>query len=251
MKEFAGFVFDLDKTAIPNGALTVESQGLIRAFSDLPEDVIAIAATGRVPEIALTITRALGLKHDSVVANGALIVDSQTGEHWWERLLTEDKVMQITSIGKSYNYRMFLAGDDLSVHLTANEQTPRTVSAVFFNDVPMDDAEKIREQVLGIDGVNCYLSPAYGGGINEYDINIGNIEAQKHVALEVLFGKYAVNGSQMIGIGDGINDVELFSVVGHKVAVANAHPQLIELADEVVSSQEDDGLAEVVRRFHR
>jgi hydroxymethylpyrimidine pyrophosphatase-like HAD family hydrolase len=60
---------------------------------------------------------------------------------------------------------------------------------------------------------------------------------------------YAIDASKMIGVGDGLNDLELFEAVGYRIAVANADPQLIEQADEVVSSQADDGLAEVARRF--
>lgn len=53
----------------------------------------------------------------------------------------------------------------------------------------------------------------------------------------------------MIGIGDGISNQGLIEAVGHRVAVANTHPQLIEKADEVEASQEDGGLAEIARRF--
>ncbi len=251
MTEFDGFVFDIDKTAVPNGAQSVESQTLRDAFAALPKEVIGIAATGRTLEAALPITRALDLRHESVIANGALIVDSQTGESWWERLLSEDQMTDIINIGRTYPYQLYIAGDGLDSFRTAREQEARATSAAFLKDIPLDVAEVLKAQLLNINGVSAYLSPAWGGGEGEFDINIGNIEARKHFALEALFGKYAIDASKMIGVGDGVNDMELFEAVGYRVAVANAHPQLIEMADEVVASQEEDGLAEVVRRFYR
>lgn len=251
MSEFTGFVFDIDKTAVPNGAQSVESFVLREAFSQLPDEVIAIAATGRSPEFALPITQALNLKHESVVANGALIVDSQSGEPWWKRLLSVDQLASIIAVSRPHDYRLWLTGDPKDEYRTAAQQQARDTAGAFITDVPAEIAHDIHARLIEIPEVNAYLSPAWGGGENHFDINIGHTEARKHNALEALFGKYAIDGSKMIGVGDGINDVELFSVVGHKVAVANAHPQLIELADEVVSSQEDDGLAEIVRRFHR
>ena len=249
MVEFQGFVFDIDKTAVPNGAQTVESLVLRDAFASLPEDVIAIAATGRSPEFALPITRALSLKHESVVANGALIINSLTGAPWWERLLTENQVAGVITICKPYDYRLWLTGDPKDERLNASQQKSRPSAGAFLTDVPAEIAHDVHARLINIPGVNAYLSPSWGGGINELDINIGNTEARKHIALEVLFGKYAIDASKMIGIGDGINDLDLFEAVGYRVAVANAHPLLIEKADEVVTSQEEDGLAEVVRRF--
>ena len=249
MSKYSGFVFDIDKTAVPNGALTVESEALKDAFAALPEEVIAIAATGRSLEFALPITQALNLKHESVVANGALIVDSQTGASSWERLLSASQVASILEVCRPHDYGLYLSGDEPGSIRAASEQSVRITAAAFLTKVPAKVAHDVHAQILEIPGVSAYLSPAWGGAEDTFDINMGNIEAKKHNALNVLYGKYAINASKMIGVGDGLNDLELFEAVGYKIAVANAHPLLIEQADEVVSSQEDDGLAEVVRRF--
>jgi len=45
------------------------------------------------------------------------------------------------------------------------------------------------------------------------------------------------------------NDIELLRWAGLGVAVANAHPSLIEAADEVTASNDDDGVAIVVERL--
>lgn len=251
MSEFRGFVFDIDRTAVPNGAQSVESIALRAAFTELPEDIIAIAATGRAPEITLPLTRNLKLLHESVVANGALVIHSQTGKVMWQRLLSEKQSGQIIEICKPYDYQLYFGGDGLSTRRTAREQVARAIASAYLKDVPAESAHAILEELRGLDGVDVYLSPAWGGAVNTFDLNIGHREAKKHNALLWLYDKYELQSSDMIGIGDGINDIELFSVVGHKVAVANAEATLLKQADEVVASQEKDGLADVVRRFHR
>ena len=45
------------------------------------------------------------------------------------------------------------------------------------------------------------------------------------------------------------NDIEMLSWAGRGVAVANAHPDVLAIADEVTSSNDDDGVAEVLERF--
>jgi hydroxymethylpyrimidine pyrophosphatase-like HAD family hydrolase len=52
----------------------------------------------------------------------------------------------------------------------------------------------------------------------------------------------------VIAFGDMPNDLQLLGWAGHGVAVANAHPTLLEAADEVTASNDDDGVAIVIER---
>lgn len=51
-----------------------------------------------------------------------------------------------------------------------------------------------------------------------------------------------------IAFGDMPNDLPMFSRSGYGVAMADAHPELRAAADEVTSSNEEDGVAEVLER---
>ena len=51
---------------------------------------------------------------------------------------------------------------------------------------------------------------------------------------------------EVIGVGDADNDVHLFKGVGHKVAMGNGTERLKSLADEVIGSVDNDGLAELI-----
>jgi hydroxymethylpyrimidine pyrophosphatase-like HAD family hydrolase len=46
-----------------------------------------------------------------------------------------------------------------------------------------------------------------------------------------------------------LNDLPMLAWAGHGVAVANAHPDVIDAADEVTASNEDDGVAVVLERL--
>jgi len=52
-----------------------------------------------------------------------------------------------------------------------------------------------------------------------------------------------------MAIGDGINDVDLLQAVGMPVAVANAIPEAKAVAKAVVSSNDEDGVAEAIEWF--
>jgi hydroxymethylpyrimidine pyrophosphatase-like HAD family hydrolase len=47
----------------------------------------------------------------------------------------------------------------------------------------------------------------------------------------------------VVVFGDMPNDIPMLSWAGRAVAVANAHPTVKEVADEVTASNDDDGVA--------
>jgi hydroxymethylpyrimidine pyrophosphatase-like HAD family hydrolase len=51
---------------------------------------------------------------------------------------------------------------------------------------------------------------------------------------------------QTVAFGDGENDVELLEWAGFGVAVANAHPRVLAVADWVCPSAAEEGVAQVV-----
>jgi hydroxymethylpyrimidine pyrophosphatase-like HAD family hydrolase len=52
-----------------------------------------------------------------------------------------------------------------------------------------------------------------------------------------------------VAFGDMPNDLPLFGWAGWACAVANSHPDVLEAADEVVPSNNDDGVARTVQRL--
>ncbi|MFK3729151.1 HAD-IIB family hydrolase [Streptomyces sp. NPDC088090] len=56
-------------------------------------------------------------------------------------------------------------------------------------------------------------------------------------------------GAETVSFGDMPNDVPLLALAGHGVAVANAHPALRAVADEIAPGHEEDGVAAVLERL--
>jgi hydroxymethylpyrimidine pyrophosphatase-like HAD family hydrolase len=52
----------------------------------------------------------------------------------------------------------------------------------------------------------------------------------------------------VLAFGDMPNDLAMLAWAGRAVAVANAHSDVIAAADEVTSSNDEDGVARVVER---
>ena len=53
----------------------------------------------------------------------------------------------------------------------------------------------------------------------------------------------------MVAFGDMPNDLPMLAWAGRAVAVANAHPEVLAVADEVTASNDEDGVALVLERL--
>lgn len=71
----------------------------------------------------------------------------------------------------------------------------------------------------------------------------------KGTGLARLAGELGVASVDVLAVGDMPNDLSMLRWAGHGVAMANAHPTVLEAADEVTARNSEDGLALVVERW--
>jgi hydroxymethylpyrimidine pyrophosphatase-like HAD family hydrolase len=71
----------------------------------------------------------------------------------------------------------------------------------------------------------------------------------KSTTLARLAGDLGLTAADVVAFGDHVTDVAMVAWAGHGVAVANAHPAVIAVADEVCPSNDDDGVATVLERI--
>jgi HAD superfamily hydrolase (TIGR01484 family) len=68
----------------------------------------------------------------------------------------------------------------------------------------------------------------------------------KATGLSLAARRLGVKAANTIAFGDMPNDIPMFAWAAHSVAMANAHDELKAVADEVTSSNEEDGIAVVL-----
>ncbi|MFH9069199.1 HAD family hydrolase [Streptomyces alboflavus] len=71
----------------------------------------------------------------------------------------------------------------------------------------------------------------------------------KATGLSLAARRLGVKAADTIAFGDMPNDIPMFAWSAHGVAMANAHEDLKAVADEVTSSNEEDGIAAVLERL--
>lgn len=80
-------------------------------------------------------------------------------------------------------------------------------------------------------------------------IDILNKSAGKGNALKKIQAKYGLKPEECMAFGDYLNDKEMLENVGISYAMANAHPEILQVAKYKAPSNEEGGVIRVIRRY--
>jgi hydroxymethylpyrimidine pyrophosphatase-like HAD family hydrolase len=80
-------------------------------------------------------------------------------------------------------------------------------------------------------------------------LEIGAAGVSKASGLAVLCERQGIDAGEVLAFGDMPNDLAMLQWAGRSVAVANAHSEVIATADEVTSSNDEGGVAQVLERL--
>ena len=77
-----------------------------------------------------------------------------------------------------------------------------------------------------------------------FDPSVNKWEGIKHVA-----ARHGIDPSQIIAVGDDVNDLHMIQHAGLGVAMGNGRPEAKALAKRIIGSNKDDGLAEFLEEL--
>ncbi len=80
-------------------------------------------------------------------------------------------------------------------------------------------------------------------------IHITNTDVSKGNAMLKLCKFLKIERKETVAIGDKVNDISMIKMAGLGVAMRNASDEIKQIADMVTSSNEENGVAEVLERI--
>ncbi|MFK0023380.1 HAD family hydrolase [Streptomyces sp. NPDC090798] len=112
----------------------------------------------------------------------------------------------------------------------------------------------VQHPTLSDDELAAVAAKVAGGLVGVTMAGAGIVELlplglSKATGLSLAARRLGVKAADTIAFGDMPNDIPMFAWAAHSVAMANAHDELKAVADEVTSSNEEDGIAVVLERL--
>jgi HAD superfamily hydrolase (TIGR01484 family) len=253
---------DLDGTLLRTDGTVSRRTCEAMAAAEAAGIVLALV-TGRPPRWMGPVAEATGHHGISVCANGALLYDLHTETVVGSTLLEQDAALRavaalraaapgltfaaefVPGFGHEASYRHGWELGEVEIRVGAAEDIlDRPVSKLLARHPTMgcDDLLALAVEALGPD-------VAVTSSSKEALLEISAGGVTKASALAGLAGRAGIPAAEVVAFGDMPNDLPMLAWAGRAVAVANAHPEVLALADEVTGSNDEDGVALVLERL--
>ncbi|MGW3355811.1 HAD family hydrolase [Streptomyces bungoensis] len=260
---YALIATDLDGTLL-RGDDTVSDRSLAALRRAARAGARHLVVTGRPAPRVRPLLEGLGCTGLAVCGQGAQVYDAAAGRLVWSVRL--DREQAETALGKieAEVGQVYAAVDEDGVDgLTLIEPGYRmphpTLPAVRVgrrDDLWRRPLSKVllRHPTLCDDELAAVARSVVGSLATVTMSGPGTVELQpcgvtKATGLALAADRLGIAPGRALAFGDMPNDVPMFDWAAHGVAMANAHPELKAVADEVTTTNEDDGVAVVLERL--
>ncbi|GGL73949.1 hydrolase [Streptomyces fumigatiscleroticus] len=254
---------DLDGTLL-RGDDTLSDRSLAALARAARAGARHLVVTGRPAPRVRSLLADLGCGGLAVCGQGAQLYDAAAGRLLWS--VTLDRELAETALGKieAEVGQVYAAVDQDGVDgLTLIEPGYRmphpTLPAVRVgrrDELWAEPISKVllRHPALSDDELAATARDVVGSLATVTMSGPGTVELQpwgvtKATGLALAAGRLGLGPRQTVAFGDMPNDIPMFDWAAHGVAMANAHPELKAVADEITLSNEDDGIAVVLERL--
>jgi Cof subfamily protein (haloacid dehalogenase superfamily) len=254
---------DLDDTLLDDDlTISLENRTAIQMAGQL--GVKIILASGRMAQSMKPYSKELKLEQPIIAYNGAVVYDilmERTLDHY---PVPRELALELIPIirGAGIHLNVYLQDELYMEKITdwgrayaaSCSVTPRLVEDVsrLVNEGPhkMLAIGVITE----IERLQGFLEERFRGRLDFTRSKPNYLEilcpgVSKGSALQRLVTRWGIDRSEVIAIGDALNDLEMITWAGIGVAMENAVPQVKESADFIATDNNHHAVAEVIRRF--
>ncbi len=271
------FISDLDKTLLnDNAQLSAYAKDELNQM--IQDGLHFTIATARGHLSATEILKGLKIQLPIVVANGSFITDYQTGKVLMLQQIQDninEEILRILTSLEIYPYVSSFDGEKSIIshslinnkgsnwyleELLRTKDPRRTELKNIFHSLEnkiisltaIHNESKIKEayQILSSRfenelEIHYYENPYHKGW---FWMSIHDINATKKSGIEKLNKMMGYSPEKLTVFGDNVNDIPMFELSKHKIAVANAIDELKNMATHICNSNEEHGVVEYIKK---
>lgn len=245
--KYKALICDVNGTLMINKIDGIPSKRVSRAINQAKKVVHVGIASARPFIHADHLFKHLKLKGPSIVLGGSLIVDAYSKKILNEKPLNKNEFAQICKVL-----------NELKLPFYVNELKKQTLFSDSFklSSNPLDIyvpkltesvANALKKSFSHLSSLDVHKATDWES--NMFAVGIRNIKANKEHAILEVARLLKIKREEIIGVGDGHNDLSLLMACGLKVAMGNAVDDIKSIADYIAPPVEKDGLVDVIEKF--
>jgi HAD superfamily hydrolase (TIGR01484 family) len=246
---------DLDGTLLhTDGTLSDRTRAAVQAVQ--AAGILVVIATARPPRWAHDLDDVIGDHGIVICSNGAFVYDVRGRRIVSERPLAADAVLRMVEALRAAIPGVAFAVESaagfgrepsyVDQHVSPPDTLVRDIADLLdplpgklLARRPDLDGEEFLRRVTEVVGEEALVAYSGAGGLAE----ISAAGVTKAACLSEWAAARGVGADRVWAFGDMPNDVPMLRWAGTSFAVANAHDEVLAVADHVVASNDDDGVA--------
>ncbi|RKS95524.1 hypothetical protein BC952_1214 [Flavobacterium limicola] len=256
-------VLDMDDTLL-NDNHTISNENKVMLSKARELGVHIVLASGRPTPAMIAYAKELQLDNSYMISyNGAVITDLKEDKIIFEQTLTQEQIHELYDYSLKSETHIITYVDGKIVSETDSEyiEIEKNITGLEHNKVI-----SFKEEVQS-SAVKCILleEPSYLKEVEKdlkaamphlsvsmskpFFLEVAQNGIDKGASIKFLAEKLNILQSEIIAVGNAGNDLTMIEYAGLGVWVDNVDPELRDKGDFIVASNNNHGVAEVVRRF--
>lgn len=247
--QYKALFIDVDDTLVLHGMDNLPTERVTNAISRLKKQGIHVGlATSRPLHAVGAIIEHLHLVGLCVISGGTQIYDPLHKKIVHEVLLPKPAIPEVLTVAKESSLKVgyFDGNKDTVLHDFELSSTERVI-AMYLPEVDLQCVEEVERTLQKIRNIALHRMLSWNKLYGWIDVT--NADATKAHGVQTVAHLLNLKTEEIVGVGDGYNDVPLFDAVGLKVAMGNSVEELKHIADVIAPSVYKDGLADIIETY--
>ncbi|MFV5699396.1 Cof-type HAD-IIB family hydrolase [Flavobacterium sp. ZT3R17] len=256
-------VLDMDDTLLTDDhMISNENAAMLSKAQEL--GVYVILASGRPTPAMIAYAKELKLDNSYMISyNGAVITDLKEDKIIFEQTLTQEQIHELYdySLKSKTHIITYLDGKivsetdseyiDIEKNITGLEHNKvasfkNEVKSAAIKCILLEEPSYLKEVEKDLRAAMPHLSVCMS---KPFFLEVAQNGIDKGASIKFLAERLNIHQSEIIAVGNAGNDLTMIQYAGLGVWVDNVDPELRDKGDVIVASNNDHGVAEVVRRF--
>lgn len=256
-------VLDMDDTLLTDDH-TISDENKEMLFKAQELGVYVILASGRPTPAMTAYAKELQLDNSFMISyNGAVITDLKEDKVIFEQTLTQEQIHELYDYSLKSNTHIITYVDGKIVSETNSEfiEIEKNITGLEHNKVLsfkdevqssavkcilLEEPSYLKEVEKDLKAAMPHLSVSMS---KPFFLEVAQNGIDKAASIKILAEKLDIHQSEIIAVGNAGNDLTMIEYAGLGVWVDNVDPELRDKGDVIVASNNNHGVAEVVRRF--
>lgn len=244
--KYKALICDVDGTLMINKIDGIPSKRVSRAIHQAKKLVHVGIASARPLIHATHLFDHLKLKGPSILGGGYLVVDAETRKVLREKHINNEDFAKACVILKRLNLPFFVNEIGRQVLFSSKYRANRPLD-IYIPKLKPSVVDNIQKEFLHLKKITTSKSTDWAVGMLALTVSHAKA-SKKHAVLEIA-RQLNIETHEIIGVGDGHNDLSLLMACGLKIAMGNAVKEIKSIADYIAPSVEEDGVAHVIEKF--